>query len=1096
MKRELERLRREVEELKGLKTKCRQLEETLREKNEWFFRIFHASSNPMSIVTIKEDRFIDVNEAFSRLSQFGREELIGHRVDEFSLFVDPEQKNLIFREVGETGRAPAFELPVLTKAGERLTLLFSADLINVDGEPCILSAAVDITAQRRETDALRRSEERYRTLIENSLQGLTIIQDDRFVFCNAAFARMTGFSVEEVLSIAPRELEAKFLPNDRALLEGRRQDRAAGKPVKSRYEFRGIKKDGTGIWMEAYSNLIEYNGMPALQTVLVDITERKLAEASAMETREQLLLALEAAGMATWDLNNQTGDVIEDEGWIIGMGYEPGEIKPNLQSLNALIHPDDLKELERAARDHLEGKTDTYSAEYRIRTKSEGWIWILDRGRIISRDSSGKPMRTTGVHFNITDRKRTEETLRRVNRELKAISDCNQILIRAEDEQTLLLDICQIICEKAGYQMAWVGYAENDEAKSIRPVAWAGFEDGYLSVSNNTWADTEPGRGPIGTAIRQGSCIYVQDYATDPAIIPWREMALERGYNSSIALPLKDEKANVFGVLGIYSAEAEAFTLDEIRLMEELAGDLAFGISTLRVRAERKRTEEALEESREYLNHIINSIGDQIFVIDRNHEFVLVNDASCAFTGNRREELIGRSGNDFLTKEQAKSIWEFDERIFQSGKECISEDTIADGQGNLRTLMTRKSIFADKRGNKQLISVLRDITEYKRLQAQFLQAQKMESIGILAGGIAHDFNNLLNVINGYSELLTEEINQSRPERESVDRIKEAGQRATQLTSQLLAFSRKQILQPEILDLNTVISQMSSMLRRLIGENIEIVSIAQPDLGSVNADPAQIQQVLMNLAVNARDAMPQGGKLTIETSNIYFDDDYVREHPLTKTGYYVMLAISDNGTGMDAATKARLFEPFFTSKAKGKGTGLGLSTVYGIVKQSNGFIWVYSEPGEGTTFKIYFPRTEGQTRRVPAERLAAPSINGTETLLVVEDDAALRALTNRILQQYGYSILEASNGIDALDIAMRYAGTIHLVITDVVMPEMGGKDLISKLKAIRPDVKALYVSGYTDNAIVHHGILDSDVAFLQKPFTVEKLLRKAREVLDS
>jgi CheY-like chemotaxis protein len=290
--------------------------------------------------------------------------------------------------------------------------------------------------------------------------------------------------------------------------------------------------------------------------------------------------------------------------------------------------------------------------------------------------------------------------------------------------------------------------------------------------------------------------------------------------------------------------------------------------------------------------------------------------------------------------------------------------------------------------------------------------------------------------------------------------------------------------------------MSKMLRRLIGEDIDLVCITRPALGLINADPGQIQQIAMNLAVNARDAMPQGGKLTIETANVSFDEEYGREHPAVKPGLYVMLAISDNGLGMDASTQARIFEPFFTTKGKDKGTGLGLSTAYGIVKQSNGFIWVYSEPGRGTTFKIYFPRVDGEISKSAGESKSELGLRGFETVLVVEDEESVRALAIRILRERGYSVLEAADGMEALRIAGEFAGEIHMVLTDVVMPGMSGRDLISRLEAARPGIKALFVSGYTDNVIVHRGVLDSNVAFLQKPFSADGLARKVREVIDS
>jgi signal transduction histidine kinase len=434
-------------------------------------------------------------------------------------------------------------------------------------------------------------------------------------------------------------------------------------------------------------------------------------------------------------------------------------------------------------------------------------------------------------------------------------------------------------------------------------------------------------------------------------------------------------------------------------------------------------------------------------------------------------------------------------RQILSGEDILAETTIKTKDGRKMDVeFGHRRVIID--GVAYIHTIARDVTARKKLEAQFLQAQKMEAVGLLAGGVAHDFNNLLTVIKGYAEIMMEGLNPQDAKHGDLEQIIKAGDQAASLTSQLLAFSRKQMLKPEILDLNATIAQMSSMLRRLIGEDIEFVTIPYSDLGFINADPGQIQQIIMNLAVNARDAMQQGGKLTIEAANIDIDEAYVREHPQTKAGSYVMLAISDNGIGMDAGTQARLFEPFYTTKDRGKGTGLGLATVYGIVKQSEGFIWVYSEPQKGTTFKVYFPRVEGQVKEIRVEGRVEHRLRGYETVLLVEDEPSLRALASRILRERGYSVFEASNGNEALDITQKHVGKIHLVVTDVVMPEMGGRALVSQLKVTRPGIKTLFVSGYTDNAIVHHGILDSDVNFLQKPFTVGSLLSKVREVLDS
>jgi PAS domain S-box-containing protein len=504
------------------------------------------------------------------------------------------------------------------------------------------------------------------------------------------------------------------------------------------------------------------------------------------------------------------------------------------------------------------------------------------------------------------------------------------------------------------------------------------------------------------------------------------------------------------------------------------------------------------EESREYLDQIINCIGDPIFVKDREHRFVLVNDSMCALMGKTRAEVIGHIDRRIANSpdSSAFAFWDQEEEVFTTGKEILSEDMFYDEHGNHRTFMTKKSLLTDKKANRQVVGVLRDITEYKRLESQFLQSQKMEAIGVLAGGVAHDFNNLLNVINGYAELILEELDPENSLRKDVKAIQDAGLRAAALTSQLLAFGRKQIMQPEIFDLNQVIARMSAMLRRMIGEDIEIVSKTQPEPILINADPVKMQQVILNLIVNARDAMPNGGTLEIETAKVDFDDGYIKDHPINKPGPYVLLAISDNGVGMDAATQARIFEPFFSTKPKEKGTGLGLSTVYGIIKQSNGFIYVYSEPGKGTTVKVYFPRESGPVAAIHQETRLDSELRGSETVLVVEDETAVRSLICRVLRDRAYNVLEAADGMEAIRLSQDYGKEIHLVITDVVMPGLGGRLLVSSLQEARPGIRSLFISGYTDNAVVHRGILDSEVAFLQKPFSIDSLLRKVRKVLDA
>ena len=392
---------------------------------------------------------------------------------------------------------------------------------------------------------------------------------------------------------------------------------------------------------------------------------------------------------------------------------------------------------------------------------------------------------------------------------------------------------------------------------------------------------------------------------------------------------------------------------------------------------------------------------------------------------------------------------------------------------------------------------MRDLTERRVLENQLWHAQKMEAVGRLAGGVAHDFNNLVTVISGYSDLLLMSLAKENPLRRHVEEVKKAGDRAASLTRQLLAFSRRQVLDPQVLDLNAVISNVDRMLRRLIGEDIDLLSVLHPGVWPVKADPGQIEQVLVNLAVNARDAMPSGGKLTLETANVTLGQiQGMRYEPPMPPGHYVMLAVSDTGIGMNSETQSHVFEPFFTTKEEGKGTGLGLATVYGIVKQSGGYIWIYSETEHGTTFKVYLPRAQEVLAEAFIPGMEASPRGGTETILVAEDEIAVRSLVCSVLESGGYTVLEGESGDAALLIARAHDGHIDLLLTDVVMPRMSGRELADRVQMLDPGIRVVYMSGYTEKAIVHHGMLDADAVLLQKPFSPDDLVRKVREVLDA
>lgn len=514
-------------------------------------------------------------------------------------------------------------------------------------------------------------------------------------------------------------------------------------------------------------------------------------------------------------------------------------------------------------------------------------------------------------------------------------------------------------------------------------------------------------------------------------------------------------------------------------------------------RRRRKRAEAALRESQERFQELAENIREVFWLTTPDKGQML-------YVSPAYEQIWGRTCESLY---QAPTRWleaiypEDEQRVIHAISKQITggyaeEYRIVRPDGSIRWIWDRAFPIRDQSGNVYRIAgVAEDITERKLLEDQFRQAQKMEAVGRLAGGITHDFNNLLTVIMGYCQLLLGTLTPDDPTRKEVEEIRKAGDRAVSLTRQLLAFSRRQVFQPLVLDLNKHIEGVESLVRRLIGEDITLVISKAPDLGKVLVDPGQIPQIIMNLAVNARDAMPEGGQLTIETANVDFSDASIACRIDIPPGHFVMLAVSDTGIGMDAETKTRLFEPFFTTKEPGKGTGLGLSTVYGIVKQSGGAIRVYSERGFGTTIKIYLPRIQYGTDLAAVPTPARiPETRGIETVLLVEDEESLRRLTRKILERNGYTVLVAQDGAEALQICEAHQGSIHLLLTDIVLPGMNGRELVQRVLRILPQIRVVYMSGYTDRVIGQLGIPDLDGPFLEKPFTSEALTRKLREAL--
>lgn len=510
---------------------------------------------------------------------------------------------------------------------------------------------------------------------------------------------------------------------------------------------------------------------------------------------------------------------------------------------------------------------------------------------------------------------------------------------------------------------------------------------------------------------------------------------------------------------------------------------------------DRVRTEEALRRNEEHYRQIVETAQEGIWVIDAEARTWYVNERMAEMLGYSRQEMLGRPLYDFLDEAaQVHARRNVENRFDGVTKHGDFRFRRRDGSA-LWAIVSVKPLYNDAGRYIGALGMIVDVTERRQLERQLQQAQKMEAIGRLAGGVAHDFNNLITVITGYSDLLLRSLDETSPLRRIIEEMKRAGERAALLTRQLLAFSRNQPIEPRLLDPNGVITDTEKMLRRLIGEDIELITILRPDIGSVRADPGQLQQVLINLVVNARDAMPQGGTVTIGTDWVHLDAAYAARRVNVRPGPYVVLSVSDTGCGMDPETLSHIFEPFFTTKGE-KGTGLGLATVYGIVAQCGGHIDVMSEVGQGTTFKIYLPRIAPSGQEQVTSAPSGSACGGTETILVAEDEPLVRELIREVLQRKGYTVLEASNGVDALEAARRHSGPIHLLVTDVVMPLMSGTDLAAQLRRERPGTKVLFMSGHTSRAGRSLALLESSAMFLAKPFAPEALAAQVRLILDA
>ncbi len=961
----------------------------------------------------------------------------------------------------------------------------------------------DITERRHAEQRLAESEQRYRSLFETMSHGVVYRNaDGEISAANPAAQRMLGLTLEHGQALTVQDPHWRCIREDGsdfpieahptmvALQTGERVDdvvMGVCNPV-----------DDTCRWLNVVAVPRFRSGEDRpfqVYAIFKDITLRKQAVdqaqllAAIVQSTEDAVVSKTLDGVITsWNHGAERM-----------YGYRAEEaIGQNIAMLVSPGMENDLPTI--LERIRAGEKVKAYET---VRTTKQGRRIYVSLTVSPVNNEAGRTIGASSITKDVTASRKTrlelEQALARVdhlNHMLHTIRRINLLIGRERQPDVLIRNACDIIVAGQGVEAVWI--VLQDEGGGVRCASQAGIDDHAVT---ELLTGFKTGRLPPccrRLSKRQQSTSTV-DREAICALCP-----LGKPHPAAAAFTSRLQyEGNHFGYLNAYLPAHFGDDREVRELTKEIAEDLSFALQGLENEQARREAENQLRKNEQLLNETGEMAKVGGWEIDLGAELV-------AWTQSTRK--IHEVPDDYEpTLEEALKFFvpeardQLTEAIRRAREEEVPFDlelAFITAKGN--RLWTRAICQPEFQDGTcvRLHGTFQDITELKNalderlaIHEQFQQVQKLESIGLLAGGVAHDFNNMLSVILGYGAELLDKLHKGDPLREGVEEIVSAGQRSADLTRQLLAFSRKQTLQVEVLDINAVVSNLEKMLRRLIGEDIGLKTLFSEQLNRVKVDPGQIEQVILNLAVNARDAMPQGGNLTIETANVELDGDYAQNRTGVVPGQYVQLSITDTGCGMDAATRERLFEPFFTTKGKGRGTGLGLSTVYGIVKQSGGNIWVYSVPGQGTTFKIYLPRTvDAQIAREATHTEA--SIKGrAEKILVIEDEPALRKLCATILKRANYQVTVAANGGEALLLVEENKLRPDLVITDMVMPGMSGKVLVGRLRKRLPDLKVLYMSGYTDNAIVHHGGLDAGTPFIQKPFEKGKLERKTRELLN-
>jgi len=960
----------------------------------------------------------------------------------------------------------------------------------------VTETAKSFTAPLAGPDAKAAGEQRFRALLEHASDVIMLLDTDGTVL-------YASQSTSPVLGYAPTENVGRHVfdlvhPDDRsgALELFAELMQEPGHLVRT--ELRALHKDGG--WRRLQVVGVNRLSEPAIRAIVVtyrDITERERTERDLRETLSLL--------NATFESTADGILVVDLEGHIVSFNRKFAELwripDSILETKNALQTMTFVLEQLADPQGFMTKERDLYARP----DASSFDVLTFKDGRIFERFSQPQRIGEKSVgrvwsFRDVTEAKRAE----RIQLATYRISEAAHA---AGSLQDLFRAIHRIVGELMPAKNFYI--ALYDAASDLLTFPY------HVDEYDNDFPSKRPGKGLTEYVLRTG----------EPQLVtPEVQAELERrGQVELIGAPSIDWVGVPLKIgdrpMGVLVAQTYA---PGVRYGETERHILQFVSTQVAMAIERKRTEEQLHESERKYRLLFETNPEPMFVYDfETLRIMAVNEAAIMRYGYSEAQFLALTIRDIRPpEEQGRLEQELTRRPDEGAVRSGVRHRAKDGRVFEVDLVARPLEFAGRRAR---LVLARDVTAQRHLEDQLRQSQKMEAVGQLAGGIAHDFNNLLTAILGSTQLLLQATPPGDVRREDVEEIRNAGLRAAELTRQLLAFSRRQVLAPKVLELNAVVANMDRMLRRLIGEDVELATALHAEAGAVNADPGQLEQVLLNLVVNARDAMPGGGRVLIETTCVLLRDelverrhrlppgDYVclavtdsgmgmdeatvQPYPDLRAGPYVLLAVSDTGHGMDRAVKARLFEPFFTTKEVGKGTGLGLATVYGIVKQSGGYIWVYSEPRRGTTVKVYLPRVPGAAEP-PLPAPEPPALRGGhETVLLVEDAAPVRTLARRTLEAGGYTVLDAADGPSAIELSRRHGGVIDVLVTDVVMPGMSGRELAERLAPTRPEMKVLYTSGYTDDAMVRQGVLSAGVAFLQKPFVPDTLARKVRDVLD-